>query len=113
MSRKKSLFQTELDKRVSKADDGGKQRYTVEDEYAHIETTEGHLESSGIRSLRRGRKKSKFQIESDRLMSEAEEEQTSCATADPDTETNSLSMTKGLLIDEAELSGKYTYKVIT
>ena len=110
MSRKKSLFQTELDKRVSKTDDGGKQRYT---EYAHIETTEGHLESSGIRSLRRGRKKSKFQIELDRLMSEAEEEQTSCATADPDTETNSLSMTKGLLIDEAELSGKYTYKVIT
>ena len=42
-------------------------------------------------------------------MSEAEEEQTSCATADPDTETNSLSMTKGLLIDEAELSGKYIY----
>ena len=74
MSRKKSLFQTELDKRVSKADDGGKQRYTVEDEYAHIETTEGHLESSGIRSLRRGRKKSKFQIELDRLMSEAVEE---------------------------------------
>ena len=60
-----------------------------------------------------GVEKSKFQIELDRLMSEAEEEQTNCATADSDTETNSLSMTKGLLIDEAELSGKYTYKVIT
>ena len=102
--RKKSLFHKELDKRISDTEDAGKQHYTVEDDSecaAHTKTTEGHLESSRHHSLRRGRKKSNFQVELDRMMKEIEEEQTNCATADH-TET------KGNLIDGAELSGMYT-----
>ena len=112
MSRKKSLLHEELDKRISKAEDRRKQRYVVEDECAQTEMTEGHLESFGNRrSLRRGRKKSNFQIELDRLMSEAEDEQSlisQCETADH-IDTNSLSMTKGfnLSVDGAELSCMY------
>ena len=45
MSRKKSLLHKELDKRIIKAEDRGKQRYAVEDECAQTEMTEGHLES--------------------------------------------------------------------
>ena len=77
----------------------------MEDECALTEMIEGHLESFRNRSLRRDRKKSNFQIELDRLMSEVEEEQSSCATADH-IETNSLGMTK-LSVRGAELAKWY------